>query len=86
MADFSFEVKEKLGVLSRTNDGDFSSEVNVVSFGGKAAKVDIRKWDYRGDEPKMLKGIALSDEEAKKLLTILQKRYGGEDGSEHETA
>lgn len=78
MADFSYEIKEQLAVLSTSTDkngGEFTTEVNMISYGGKEAKLDIRKWDKRGDEPKMLKGIVLGDDEAKKLYETLKGIY-----------
>lgn len=75
MAQFSYEIKEELGVLSTQNDGDFTVEVNMISYGGREAKLDIRKWDRRTEEGKMQKGIALSKEEAVSLLDILKKMY-----------
>ena len=38
-------------------------------------KIDIRHWDHRGDIPKMLKGIALTVEEANILFDLLNENY-----------
>lgn len=81
MSDFSYEIKKKLGVLSTSTDkngGEFTTEVNMISYGGKEAKLDIRKWDRRTEEGKMLKGIVLGDDEARGLYEILKGVYGNE--------
>jgi hypothetical protein len=44
-------------------------EVNRVSWNGKPAKIDIRTWIDGGAKPG--KGIALTDEEAGRLLLAL---------------
>lgn len=66
MAEFSFEIEEKLLVLSE-NDKGWTKELNRVSFNGAPAKYDIRTWSP--DHTKMGKGITLSNEEFKFSLT-----------------
>ena len=68
---FSYEIKEQLGILKQSDNGDFTTEVNIISFNGATPKLDIRKWDRRTD--KMLKGITLTTEEAQALKDILLK-------------
>ena len=53
MAEFSFEIEEKLLVLSE-NDKGWTKELNRVSFNGAPAKYDIRTWSP--DHTKMGKG------------------------------
>ena len=43
MAEFSFEIEEKLLVLSE-NDKGWTKELNRVSFNCAPAKYDIRTW------------------------------------------
>ncbi len=71
MADFSYEVVEKLGVLSESAKG-WTKEVNMISWNGKEPKLDIRDWSP--DHEKMGKGVTLTDEEASHLLEILHDR------------
>ncbi len=68
--DFSFEIKEKLGVLSTSKSG-WNLELNKVSWGGRPAKYDIRSW--APDHEKMGKGITLNDDEIKSLKEILSE-------------
>ena len=60
MAEFSFEIEEKLLVLSEIDKG-WTKELNRVSFNGAPAKYDIRTWSP--DHTKMGKGITLTYEE-----------------------
>ena len=62
MADFKFEIEEKLLVLSENEKG-WTKELNRVSFNGAPAKYDIRTWS-----PDHSKGITLSNEEFQVLL------------------
>ena len=68
MADFEFEIEKTIGILSSTAKG-WQKEVNMVSWGGKPAKLDIRDWSP--DHQKMSKGISLSEEEVAKLKEVL---------------
>lgn len=69
MADeFSFEITEKIAVIS-TSKGGWTLELNKVSWGGRPAKYDLRSWSP--DHQKMGKGVTLTDEEIKKLGEII---------------
>ncbi|MEY8461788.1 YdbC family protein [Streptococcus merionis] len=65
MAEFTFEIVEKLLVLSENEKG-WTKELNRVSFNGAEAKYDIRSWSP--DHSKMGKGITLSNEEFRVLV------------------
>lgn len=73
MKDFSYTITERLAILSSSEGGDFTTEANYISYNGRPPKLDIRKWDRRTEEGKMLKGITLNEEEAAALLEALQK-------------
>lgn len=68
---FNYEIKERLGVINQSDNGDFTTEVNIISYNGATPKVDIRKWNRRTG--KMLKGISLTTEEAQALKDTLLK-------------
>lgn len=70
MSDFSYDIKESIAILSEKNG--YTKELNLISYGGRPAKYDIRDWytDEDGNK-KMMKGITLSKEEAKELLEAL---------------
>ena len=68
-SNFTYEIRQRMGVLSRSASGDFTTEINLISFNGAAPKIDIRKWDRRDGE-KMLKGITLTLEEWEALKAV----------------
>lgn len=65
---FDFEVTERIAILSSTGAG-YTLELNKVAYNGYPAKLDLRKWK----DGKPLKGVMLSDDEARSLLEALQK-------------
>ncbi|WP_019802958.1 YdbC family protein [Streptococcus mutans] len=70
MVEFTFEIEEKLLVLSK-NDKGWTKELNRVSFNGAPAKYDIRSWSP--DHTKMGKGITLTNEEFDVLVNEFKK-------------
>ena len=70
MAEFKFDIEQHIGILSKSDDGIFTTEVNMISYVGNRPKLDIRRWNKRTG--KMLKGVALNWEETQKLLELLQ--------------
>ena len=41
--DFSFQIVKNLGTLSESKGG-WKTELNLVSWGGRPAKYDLRSW------------------------------------------
>ena len=70
MVEFTFEIEEKLLVLSE-NDKGWTKELNRVSSNGAPAKYDIRSWSP--DHTKMGKGITLTNEEFDVLVNEFKK-------------
>ncbi|HFH7897048.1 TPA: YdbC family protein [Streptococcus agalactiae] len=70
MSEFTFEIVEKLLVLSENEKG-WTKELNRVSFNGAPAKFDLCTWSP--DHTKMGKGITLSNEEFKVILDAFRK-------------
>jgi len=68
MADISFEIVKPFGVISEEKGG-WRKELNMVSWNGRAPKLDIRDWSP--DHEKMGKGITLTKDEAAKLVELL---------------
>ena len=66
--DFHYEIVEQNGVLSE-GKGGWKLELNLVSWGDRPAKYDIRSWSP--DREKMGKGITLTKEELAALKNIL---------------
>ena len=64
----TFEIKAQLGVLTEYPTG-WKKEMNMVSWNGNAAKIDIRDWDE--NHGKMSRGITLNEKEVANLLDIV---------------
>lgn len=69
MAEIKYEIIEKIAVLSEK--GNWTKELNKVSWNDRSAKYDIRDWNH--EEGKIGKGTTLSDEEAQALNGALNK-------------
>ncbi|MEG1862908.1 MAG: PC4/YdbC family ssDNA-binding protein [Oscillospiraceae bacterium] len=70
MAEFKYEVVKKIGVLSQ-GKGGWVRELNLVSWGEREPKYDIRDWS--ADGTKMGKGVSLTAEELAVLKEILEE-------------
>jgi len=68
MESFSFEIVKHFGVISQEKTG-WQKELNLVSWSGRAPKLDIRDWSP--DHQKMGKGVTLSEGEAAALAELL---------------
>ena len=66
--DFSFEITQSLGIIAE-GKGGWNLELNLVSWGGRPAKYDIRSWSP--DHQKMGKGVTLTKEELESLKKLL---------------
>lgn len=67
MAEIKYDIVEKIAVLSE--NGDWTKELNRVSWNDRPAKFDLRDWNH--EQGKMRKGITLTDEECKNLKEAL---------------
>ena len=68
--EVTFEIVKTIAVLRPANENGWTREVNLVSWNGAEAKVDVRDWN--ADHSKMSKGITLTIDEGKKLAEFLQ--------------
>lgn len=66
--DFSFNIEQTLGVISQNKTG-WTLELNLVSWGGRPAKYDLRSWSP--DHEKMGKGVTLTKEDLDSLKNLL---------------
>ncbi|MFR4590438.1 MAG: YdbC family protein [Eisenbergiella sp.] len=67
MAEVKFEIQKQIGEISSSTKG-WTKEVNLVSWNGAKAKIDIRDWSP--EHEKMGKGITLTADETKNLLYL----------------
>lgn len=74
MADtqFNYEIIEHVATLSE--NGEYSKELNLVSYNGSSPKFDLRGWRRTGDGAKLLKGLTLTDAEISILKRALNAR------------
>jgi hypothetical protein len=73
-SDKIFNIKKTIATLS--DKDEITKEFNLVQYKDlKNPILDIRKWDNSNDDKKMLKGITLTDEEARKLKDALNQYY-----------
>ena len=68
--DFSFEITKSIGTIAE-GKGGWNMELNLVSWGGRPAKYDLRSWSP--DHEKMGKGLTLTKEELLALKDLLNK-------------
>lgn len=68
--DFKYEIKDSFGKISE--NGDWTKELNLISYGDAAPKFDIRSWRIDEDGiKKMSKGITLNKKEVVALRDLL---------------
>lgn len=61
----SYKIEKHLNTIS--SKGAITLELNIISYNGDPAKLDLRRW-YNGS---MLKGVTLTEAEAKELALAL---------------
>ena len=60
MPDYKFEIIEHIATLSKRSN-EWTKEVNIVSWNGGKAKLDVREWSPNHSKPG--RGVTLSKEE-----------------------
>lgn len=73
MSEIKCTTIEKIGIIRQSTNG-WNKELRLVSWNDADPKYDIRDWSP--DDEKMGKGITLTEEEARNLLGLLEKRFG----------
>ena len=68
----TFEIKEFIGALDAANDNGWRRELNLVSWNGGIAKLDIREWSP--DHTRMSRGITMSEEQGIRVAQLLAQR------------
>ena len=78
MKDFSYEVTERLAIISQSADGKYTLELNRISYNGRPAKLDLRRWSYVApadcvflDSKTETELFELDDEEAAELGNVI---------------
>ena len=73
--EVTFEIKEFIGALDAANDNGWRRELNLVSWTGGAAKLDIREWSP--DHKRMSRGITMSEEQGIRVAQLIAERARG---------
>ena len=68
--EINCNITREIAVLSSTESG-WQLEFNEVAWNGKEARLEIRRW--APNHEKCNRGVTLTAEEAKNLLSALQK-------------
>ena len=68
----TFTITKPLAVLYE-NDKGYTKEVNMISWNGADAKLDIRQW--APNHSKSLKGMTFTKDEGRKLMETLVQLY-----------
>ncbi len=68
--EIKFEIVRKIGPLA-TNPSGWRKELNLVAWGDREAKLDIRDWSE--DHERMGRGVTLTRDEAERLHEYLGK-------------
>lgn len=71
MTGITLEVIKKIAVLN-DSDAGYTKELNLVSWNGREPKIDLRTWSPEGIA---LKGLTLTEEEAKELYKALGNMF-----------
>lgn len=67
--EFTYEVKKKYGTVSE--NGNYTTEVRLISYNGKSPKYDIRGWKKTETGEVMCKGVTLTKDELLSLRNLL---------------
>ena len=66
--DFNYKIVERIGKIETNAAGTKMLELNRISYNNRAAKLDLRRWDYSDPlNPVMGKGITLTAAEAEEV-------------------
>lgn len=71
MAQTQFEIIKQIYQFPKERNSPYRKELNLVSWYGREPKYDIRGWNE--DHTKTTKGVALSEEEFRKLVEVAEE-------------
>lgn len=73
MSEFYFDILKHYGTIGKKEGIGWQKEVNLVSWRGAEAKIDIREWD--ASHERMSRGVSLTLDEARELAKVLNKLF-----------
>ena len=69
---FGYKIEKHIATLSETDKG-YSKELNLISYRDRLPTLDIRRWRRTDEGEQMLKGISITNDEARALRDALNK-------------
>jgi hypothetical protein len=66
-----YRIVRPLGILSEKDN--ITTELNLISYNNYKPKLDLRKWEKKGDNKILQRGLTLTDEEVKELFNALKE-------------
>lgn len=67
----NYRIVRPLGVISE--NGNITTELNLISYNDYKPKLDLRKWETKGEVKIMQRGLTLTTEEARELKKNLDE-------------
>lgn len=71
MSEISYKILANVGTIAKYPTG-WTKEVNIISWNGAAAKVDVRDWSE--DHEHMSRGVTLTADETKRFIDAVQAK------------
>ena len=65
----NYRIVRALGVLSEHDN--ITTQLNLISYNNYKPKLDLRKWEKKGDNKLLQRGLTLTTDEAKELKKAL---------------
>lgn len=80
--DINFNITEHIDTVSSTKNGEYTLELNRVSWNGREPKLDLRRWHNELEEVDKIdtvkktpqKGLTLNDWELMALRTVINEK------------
>lgn len=66
---FDYKIVKDIAVIERSKG--FALKLNLISYNNKMPKYDLRRWDERGEDAVMSKGITMNHDELVSLRDTL---------------
>ncbi|MBC9722079.1 MAG: hypothetical protein H9W82_12465 [Lactobacillus sp.] len=72
MAELKFNIVEHIATISEGNGGEYTLELNKISWNDKEPKMDLRRWKNTDNGLKIAqKGLTLNNFELEALRAVL---------------
>ena len=72
--NFNFNITEHIDTISETKAGEYTLELNKISWNGRESKLDLRRWHNTVDGRTPQKGLTLNEWEVEALKTVLNEK------------